>query len=498
MSFEGRDHFTDKLFRKKLKDLDVGNQGHLWEGISKALDEEKRSGRFIYFPWMLKTLVGLSLISFSLLAAYKIGYQHSMKEKSLQTPPLPEWEQRNLENEDNTSAGLISKIVNQDQSIDVRSGINRGQNNSIVLSEEQKESGEELKEELVPKPNQPRWSLLVAGTGEAVKKVMQGNQGKSDSGLPLKGVIDGSNAGIATSDFIEEQEVSGGKMLVDANQKEINSGLQSLSLLPSSKELTLLNGSNKNDLRIHIKDDPCNMIQRYVKRDKIYLDFYYAPEISKRSIEAVYPESDSYADKRNMEERFIKAFSAGIRGSYVFRNGLALRTGFNYSEIKERFDFFAGTQIITIIKRDDKNNPIDTVQEEVPIIENIYNRYRFYDIPLVAGYEVDLADFLLSVNGGVAINLMTSRSGTIYNLDKKSKLDLSSNSVEGKNYFRNNVGMSLVGSFGLNYKLNRGLMLLAEPSVRYYLGSVTTDAYPLKQKYLQFGLIAGIRYQFVR
>lgn len=85
----------------------------------------------------------------------------------------------------------------------------------------------------------------------------------------------------------------------------------------------------------------------------------------------------------------------------------------------------------------------------------------------------------------------------IYGPDLSSKLNLSS-AVEGnQQIFKDNAGISLLASFGLNYKIGRGFMLLAEPSMRYYLGSLTDSQYPISQKYIQFGLIAGLRYQLV-
>ena len=71
MSFRNSDHFTDRFFRKKLKDVDLGNQDHLWKGIESALNEDKSSRRVLSFPWMLKSVLVLSLISFSLLASYR-------------------------------------------------------------------------------------------------------------------------------------------------------------------------------------------------------------------------------------------------------------------------------------------------------------------------------------------------------------------------------------------------------------------------------------------
>ncbi|MBK9270908.1 MAG: hypothetical protein IPM48_04875 [Saprospiraceae bacterium] len=493
MSFDNRDHITDRLFKDRLDQLDLGPQKHLWDGIEKALDAEQSNRKIFGLPWFTNLIIGLSLVSFSLLAAYKYGYHAATKK---------------MESIHQTKAEPVANEIDPEATME------------IIPTQRETENGPDSKESSLDIGiEQEKLGIVKDLMATGQKKTPKGSLEKtkaldndsfkdiSDTEKEIN-VSNKDNKALALGDLNENKDdlthsfSKEGEMMesgsIHWNTTASREKIETVESIPSRPWMVGNSKRKKPVLRGHIKDDPCNLVQRFVKRDKIYLDFYYAPEISKRTIEAVYPNSLEYADKRNTDEKFIKAYSMGIRGSYAFKNGLALRTGFNYSEIKERFDFVSETQLIQIIRKDDQGNPIDTVHQEVDIIENIYNRYKFYDVPFVMGYEMDLADFLFSVNAGVAVNLMTRRSGFIYMPNGKDRLNLEHGASEGNQYFKNNVGMSLVGSFGLNYKMSRGLMLLAEPSVRYYLGSITTDKYPLKQNYIQFGLIAGLRYQFVR
>lgn len=489
MSFEGRDHFTDRIFRKSLKDLDVGKQDHLWEGINNALDEDRQRGMLFSVPWVTKWIIGLSLVSFSLLAAYKSGYYFGdSKNKEIYDIKNDELQKR-IALLDSENEQLRSELLSVKNSLE--RPINEVSLNNIRHSSIM---GNQNSKEFVASNSVKGFRPIE----KPYKKVLSATDTNQNE-------FEGSHISLVNDSEVRQnirsvnelaQSLSSDRNLSEASKPKASYNFESLNF----QSITDLSSSSipKRISSMKFKEDPCNMVERKVQRERIYIDFYYAPEFSKRTIDPVFPNSEAYATKRKMDERFVRSYSTGIRGSYVFKNGIALRTGLNYSEIKERFDFFAGTQLVTIVVKDDNGNPIDTVTQEVNIVENIYNRYKFYDLPIVAGYEINLQDFMFSVNGGVAVNLIAKRSGSIYAFDNRSKLNLNAVANDGSSYFKDNVGLSLVGSFGLNYKLSRGMMLLAEPAVRYYLGAITKDNYPLKQKYLQFGLIAGIRYQIVK
>ncbi|MBK7810430.1 MAG: hypothetical protein IPI50_04175 [Saprospiraceae bacterium] len=488
MNFDRKDQSMDQFFREKLENLDFGPQEHLWAGIEKSLDENSSRKKLFGLPWISNLIIGLSLVSFSLMASYKYGYyvaEKKTEEKAKQKLKNIPYENKtaNIEGDNN----MISKALEQE----------------ILVPEVQEANKTNSFSQKSDYTTKSKVKNIIATKKDLEKFTLATTEVDNNNILAKKNGFEEQNKGVTFDNSEEiinkEKEVQNIKTSSDqwASTKQRDE-ISMVDPLQNRPWLVSNTKRKRSTLKHHIKEDPCNLVERHVKRDRIYLDFYFAPEISKRTIVPVYPNSKDYADRRNADEKFVRSHSMGVRGSYVLKNGLAFRTGFNYSEIKERFNFVTETQLIQIIRKDDKGNPIDTVHQQVDIVENIYNYYKFYDLPFVLGYEIDLADFVFSINGGVAVNLMTRRTGFVYEPNSKEKFSLTEGSLEGKQFFKNNVGMSLVGSFGLNYKMSRGLMLLAEPSVRYYLGSITTDNYPLKQNYIQFGLIAGLRYQFIR
>ena len=204
----------------------------------------------------------------------------------------------------------------------------------------------------------------------------------------------------------------------------------------------------------------------------------------------------AYAEKRSGSERPTMAFSSGVRASYVMPQGLAFRTGFIYSINTEKFNHIKGSVFIEKTIKDENGNiiRIDTV-EELEVLE-IKNRYTFIDIPIFLGYELEMRDFIMSASLGVGLNIMSTQRGKVYGEDLKSLYDLSNPYLEGgERFYKTRAGVSLLGSFGFNYKLNKNFMLLLEPSVRYYVKDLTTPSYSLSHKYLQTGILVGLRYR---
>ena len=472
MSFRNSDHFTDRFFRKKLKDVDLGNQDHLWKGIESALNEDKSSRRVLSFPWMLKSVLVLSLISFSLLASYRYFNNNSS----------------NLNEDAKNGNRVTSGIVADNSFHSIQNNQSVENSDSRISNVNEVVSDNKTYHKAIDNSENPN---NVTHNNETSKQ-KDGSSIINDFSEPISndGLV---NVGFQARNELENRTEDGKKNLNNLEGRDIE-----FNIIPGNdKYLIEYNSINWWPKQKKFKDDGCFTRDKSLERRRLYLDVYYSPEISRRTIEAKNVQSVAYANKRQMDETFIKAFSAGSRISMVSANGFSVRTGFNYSEIKERFNFVKGTQLITLIKKDAQGNPIDTVQEEVAIVDNIYNRYKFFDIPISVGYEIDLVDFVFTVSGGLGINLMTKREGFVYGPDLTSKLNLSS-SVEGnQKIFKDNAGISLLASFGLNYKIRKGFMLLAEPSMRYYLGSLTDSKYPISQKYMQFGLIAGLRYQLV-
>jgi hypothetical protein len=233
------------------------------------------------------------------------------------------------------------------------------------------------------------------------------------------------------------------------------------------------------------------------------VDLYAAPEYAARQMVYSDDASMEHATRRNDTERYAFAWSAGFRASAHFRGGLALRSGLVYTDIMERFrtnDPDAEiTRVITV--------KIDTIYEgsspmikidTLSIVEYgqrdkvDLNHYRFVDIPLIVGYEMDRGRWFMSLNAGLLFNLATAQRGTILAMDGMP-VSIDSDAAGAQHPYRTRVGSSFQMALGLNYALAPRLHLIMEPQFRVWLRPLNVPSYPIDQKYVNAGLAVGVR-----
>lgn len=226
----------------------------------------------------------------------------------------------------------------------------------------------------------------------------------------------------------------------------------------------------------------------------LYLDVMASPDLTFNTLEARTSDAVEYLEKRRETETRLFAFSGGVRLSMVADNGIALRTGVNYSQINEKFTYFNGSEEVTETRNifDSDGNIIgtDTVTltgERYKVSNNIY---RTIDIPFIVGYEFDMGQFGMSVNGGAYLNLLFMPDGDL--LDPET---LEPIAIDGDNFnaFKEQVGLGYYGSLALTYQTKNGLQLLLEPHFKLFPKSVTQDEYALTQRYTSVGLFMGVR-----
>ncbi len=471
MNFKKEDHEVDILFRNKLANLDVGPQSHLWEGIAKELEKKKKSSRLLAFGWFTKMLVLFTFISFGFILAYKWRFGSESQKGNSETKSVQAMKLSTASMEElNTSeAELITNgespstnSNNENLYIVDNERINLIKNKSN-LQNSRKQNSHTISNNLITEKSSSILKscnqVLEAYEDDHLKQV----SAEQIYNQPAAGVMDQGN-------FV-----------------------QFLNLKPSLLVKTNVK-ANKRAKR-ELKDDCFS--KNFSPLSHVDIDVYYSPEVSMRTIKASTEAALAYAQKRAGSESFTGSSSVGFRLSYITRQGFGIRTGINYSKIKEQFEYFSGIDTSRTIHYDANRVPIDTSYSYNPRVNTKYNSYKFLDIPVIIGYEVDLTDFVFSFNAGIGFNLSSRQSGQIYssNLSKVIEIASAKDEISGTKYFKENVGISVLGSFGLNYKINRKLMLLAEPTVRYYLKPITSDVYPLSQKYLQLGIVTGLRYR---
>jgi len=226
------------------------------------------------------------------------------------------------------------------------------------------------------------------------------------------------------------------------------------------------------------------------------LDVVASPEYVFRDLRPRSKEFADYAGSRDKMEDIRGGFTAGVRLSAVTDFGLSLRTGIQYAQINEVLNFRDPNEIKTIVTivYDEDGNIIgtDTSYTAGTRLVVTYNRHRMVDVPLMAGYEFQFPRFSMAVHGGVYFNLLFSQKGKILGPDGKP-VPVSSELRHPYPAFRDNLGMSLAGSIGFNYRLTPEVQFILEPQFRLILDPVTRADYPLKQDYFLTGVTLGIR-----
>ena len=233
------------------------------------------------------------------------------------------------------------------------------------------------------------------------------------------------------------------------------------------------------------------------------VDLYVAPEYAARQMVYRDEASMAHATRRNETERYAFAWSAGFRASAHFRGGLALRTGLTYTDIMERFrtnDPDAEiTRVITVKIDTVYDGPTPVIKiDTLSIVEYgqrdkvDLNHYRFVDIPLTVGYEMDRGRWFMSLNAGLLFNIATAQRGTILAMDGMP-VSIDSDAAGAQHPYKTRVGSSFQMALGINYALAPRLHLILEPQFRVWLRPLNIPSYPIDQKYVNAGLAIGIR-----
>ena len=139
----------------------------------------------------------------------------------------------------------------------------------------------------------------------------------------------------------------------------------------------------------------------------------------------------------------------------------------------------------------------DTLVIENPFNQSVsgYNRFRQIDIPFVVGYQLPIGERLkLSLKGGVLINIRSSNSGHMLDLDH---LPVSyGTSLSNQNeYFKRSIGFSYTGGINLEADINPYFSLYAGANIRYYPNNFSLPDNPVNQNYTKLGFSTGIKYR---
>jgi hypothetical protein len=234
----------------------------------------------------------------------------------------------------------------------------------------------------------------------------------------------------------------------------------------------------------------CPAIEKNAAGNKTYVEIYGGPDFAFRSLSDT--ANSSYLQKRKESVKFSSAFSAGLRYTKVYNNGVSVRTGINYSQINEKFIYSEGNIIQVVYIINAAGDTIGSYTTTGTRYKTTHNTFKTIDVPLVVGYEFGNGRFHTNVNAGIIVNVYSWQRGEVLN-NSLQPVNITTGKSNSPYQFKTNIGLGFIAGASLYYKMNEKLHLLAEPYFRYNFTPASKEAITFKQKYNTAGLRVGLR-----
>jgi hypothetical protein len=234
----------------------------------------------------------------------------------------------------------------------------------------------------------------------------------------------------------------------------------------------------------------CPTIEKNAAGNKTYVEIYGGPDLAFRSLSDT--ANSSYLQKRKESVKFSSAFSAGLRYTKVYNNGVSVRTGINYSQINEKFIYSEGNIIQVVYIINAAGDTIGSYTTTGTRYKTTHNKFKTIDVPLVIGYEFGNGRFHTNINAGIIVNVYSWQRGEVLN-NSLQPVNITTGKSNSPYQFKTNIGLGFMAGASLYYKMNEKLHLLAEPYFRYNFTPASKEAITFKQKYNTAGLRVGLR-----
>lgn len=233
------------------------------------------------------------------------------------------------------------------------------------------------------------------------------------------------------------------------------------------------------------------------------VDVYAGPSLAQRSLTSR-QDDEPYLKQRLATEQRGVAMNAGVRASLMFNSNFLLRTGVNFDQVTEVFEFIDPTTVIYRLEFTPGNPIPDTLGVEYG--ENYlktYNRYAMLDVPFLVGMEMRRGRSGFSINAGLSANVVFHKRGAIIDpgTDEPARFGPlpgpSDYNAPGprvalsQEVFRTNLGLSATASIQWYWHLSTHFRVFAEPSFRQVLKPITVKNHPVEQRYSILGLRLG-------
>ncbi|MES2849775.1 MAG: hypothetical protein V4685_12015 [Bacteroidota bacterium] len=480
----------DDFFKQSLGDYSPDVPGHIWENIA-AQQKKKRPAGF----WLNERKAFLVVAALLLLGAgayllftpkndtQNISLENNgSRQETGNTVPAAV-----LQNKEDTNA--TTPVESNDDKLTTEnkttSGVVKIQNEATASNDKKLVQNEGLKtNENAGKA--PRHKKAFVGANDDV--AVTGNISSKKDRSKLRG----------GKKYQQQVSSPAANDMADVNNDDNNgatsissSGDLNIPYVPGSRDLILLANENLLDKQtiqlIPLKPrEDCPG----VTGNNYYIEAYISPDyvIKKYSDTA----NSSLVAKRKESLNIQSSYSAGIRYTRVFANGMSVRAGLNFSQVNEKFAYAQGNVVQIVYVINTQGDTTDSYYVRGTRYKNSYNRYRTIDVPLVVGYEMGNGNFHANINAGVVVNLYSWQKGeTIDN--NGAPVSITTGKEDNPYQYKTNIGVGFTSAISLYYKLNDRFHVLAEPYLRYNFSPMNKEVLSIQERFTTIGLRLGIR-----
>ncbi len=258
--------------------------------------------------------------------------------------------------------------------------------------------------------------------------------------------------------------------------------------------------SNKKDMPYFIPN--CNFISP-IKTNKLRtaINFYGGYSFINRNLHAISStDNDPFLTARNNSETMLETATLGAEIQHRFRSRFYAKVGIQYQSINEQFQWRSlkmdTVQINNaVLSRyvSAQNDTTEIIGQGLGTVDSeknwlSYNSHRFINIPVSLGYEINTGPWSFFAEGSFHFNITKKFKG--------NQLDLDTSVSANPNYLTTTPIHSFSFSAGIGYQFTKRLSLYAQPHYQNFLGSFTTKASNLTQKYQLYGIRIGASYIF--
>ena len=482
----------DEHIKKQFSNYTPDVPAHIWENIVAEKDKRKPVGFWLSFlnKKGLLLVLGILLLG-SAAILYKNVYTSSDLNKTTTTTEiktsgnttnnvLPENSLTKTSTVENiivpeTRSSQKTNTSSTGSNITAEKNINDIQNNNKATANIQTKKGQS---DIVANSSGASNDNEKTGTGFHRSKHTKG-----------KTLLTYTNATAVADEEKEDKNISGTDIL-NSNEQLLNRLFLNLDLLHAENNIT----AAMKKPAIPYLNIPCPESEKNVAGNKRYFELYGGPDYAFRSIKDT--ANSVYLQKRKESSRFTSAFSAGIRYTKVFNNGMSFRAGINYSQINEKFKFSEGNIIQVVYIIDSNGDTTGSYTTTGTRYKTTHNKFRTIDVPLLIGYELGNGRFHANFNAGVIVNVYSWQKGDVLDSSYKPVSITTDKSPSSAYQFKTNMGIGFIGSVSVYYKISSRLHILAEPYFRYNFSPASKSDLTIKQKYNTAGLRLGLRIDF--